>query len=82
MLPAMEEASLPADEEGLEQLCNALDEVVIGAGGRVYLAKDSRLSASSFRQMYQRLDDFLAVRRRVDPDGLVNSDLARRLDLH
>jgi len=69
-------------EEGLEQLCDALDEVVIGAGGRVYLAKDSRLSASSFRQMYPRLGDFLAVRRRVDPDGLFNSDLARRLDLH
>ncbi len=69
-------------EEGLERLCNRLDELVIGAGGRVYLAKDSRLSASSFRQMYPRLDDFLAVRRQVDPEGLFNSDLARRLDLH
>jgi decaprenylphospho-beta-D-ribofuranose 2-oxidase len=69
-------------EEGLGRLCNALDEVVIGAGGRVYLAKDSRLSASAFRQMYPRLDDFLAVRRRVDPGGLFNSDLARRLQLH
>lgn len=68
--------------EGLERLCNDLDEVVIGAGGRVYLAKDSRLSASAFRQMYPRLQDFLAVRRRVDPRGRFNSDLARRLDLH
>ena len=67
---------------GLERLCNALDEVVIGAGGRVYLAKDSRLGASAFRQMYPRLDEFLAVRRRVDPQGMFNSDLARRLDLH
>ncbi len=69
-------------EEGLDRLCNALDEVVIGAGGRVYLAKDSRLSAAAFRQMYPRLDDFLTVRRRADPDGLFTSDLARRLDLH
>jgi decaprenylphospho-beta-D-ribofuranose 2-oxidase len=67
---------------GLERLCNSLDERVIAAGGRVYLAKDSRLSADTFRQMYPRLDDFLAVRRRVDPGGLFNSDLARRLDLH
>jgi decaprenylphospho-beta-D-ribofuranose 2-oxidase len=67
---------------GLERLCNALDERVIAAGGRVYLAKDSRLSAETFRQMYPRLDDFLAVRRRIDPSGLFNSDLARRLDLH
>jgi decaprenylphospho-beta-D-ribofuranose 2-oxidase len=69
-------------EEGLDSLCNTLDELVVAAGGRVYLAKDSRLSASTFRQMYPRLDDFLAVRRKVDPDGLFNSDLARRLQLH
>ena len=58
-------------EQGLEALCDALDEQVIGAGGRVYLAKDSRLSADAFRKMYPRLDDFLAVRREVDPSGPV-----------
>ena len=68
-------------EEGLDRLCNALDELVISAGGRVYLAKDSRLSASAFRQMYPRLGDFLAVRRAVDPAGVFTSDLARRLNL-
>ena len=68
-------------EAGLDTLCDALDEQVVGAGGRVYLAKDSRLSAARFRQMYPRLDDFLAVRRRVDPTHLFNSDLARRLAL-
>jgi decaprenylphospho-beta-D-ribofuranose 2-oxidase len=68
-------------ERGLDKLCNALDEEVVGAGGRVYLAKDSRLSAERFRQMYPRLDDFLTVRREVDPSGMFNSDLARRLKL-
>jgi decaprenylphospho-beta-D-ribofuranose 2-oxidase len=68
-------------EQGLESLCDALDEQVIGAGGRVYLAKDSRLSAEAFRKMYPRLEDFLAVRREVDPSGLFNSDLARRLEI-
>jgi decaprenylphospho-beta-D-ribofuranose 2-oxidase len=67
---------------GLERLCNRLDEVVIGAGGRVYLAKDSRLDADALRRMYPRLGDFLAVRRRIDPEGLFTSDLARRLQLH
>ena len=56
-------------EHGLDRLCDALDEQVSRAGGRVYLAKDSRLSAATFRQMYPRLDDFLAVRREVDPAG-------------
>jgi decaprenylphospho-beta-D-ribofuranose 2-oxidase len=68
-------------EHGLDKLCDALDEQVISVGGRVYLAKDSRLSAEAFRQMYPRLDDFLAVRRQVDPAGLFNSDLARRLEI-
>ena len=68
-------------EQGLDKLCDALDAEVIGAGGRVYLAKDSRLSADTFRAMYPRLEDFLAVRRRVDPGGLFTSDLSRRLDL-
>ena len=68
-------------EHGLDKLCDALDNEVVGAGGRVYLAKDSRLSAAMFRRMYPRLDDFLAVRREVDPTGIFNSDLARRLEL-
>jgi decaprenylphospho-beta-D-ribofuranose 2-oxidase len=68
-------------EDGLDKLCNSLDEMVIAAGGRVYLAKDSRLGAAAFREMYPRLPEFLEVRRAVDPNGLFNSDLARRLRL-
>ncbi|MDN5770783.1 MAG: decaprenylphosphoryl-beta-D-ribose oxidase, partial [Microlunatus sp.] len=67
--------------DGLDRLCHVLDEQVLAAGGRVYLAKDSRLSAATFQAMYPRLDDFLAVRRRVDPDQRFTSDLARRLRL-
>jgi decaprenylphospho-beta-D-ribofuranose 2-oxidase len=68
-------------EDGLERLCNELDEQVVAAGGRIYLAKDSRLGATTFRQMYPRLEDFLRVRRRVDPKSIFTSDLARRLSL-
>jgi decaprenylphospho-beta-D-ribofuranose 2-oxidase len=68
-------------EHALDKLCDALDNEVVGAGGRVYLAKDSRLSAAMFGRMYPRLDEFLAVRRQVDPSGIFNSDLARRLEL-
>ncbi len=31
--------------------------------------------------MYPRLDEWRAVRHRVDPDGVLQSDLARRLGL-
>ncbi|HVK34521.1 MAG TPA: FAD-binding oxidoreductase [Microlunatus sp.] len=68
-------------EDGLDRLCTGLDEQVVAAGGRCYLAKDSRLDAATFRQMYPRLDDFLAVRKRIDPTQVFTSDLSRRLAL-
>ena len=71
----------PADRAWARQALRRAGHEVVGAGGRVYLAKDSRLSAATFRKMYPRLEDFLAVRRRVDPEGIFNSDLARRLEL-
>jgi len=71
---------LPA-HPGLAELLESLDELTVAAGGRVYLAKDARLGAARLREMYPHLDDFLAVRRRVDPAGVFRSDLSRRLEL-
>ena len=48
-------------------------------GGRVYLAKDSRLRPDLLAAMYPRLDDFRALRAELDPRGVITSDLARRL---
>ncbi len=66
---------------GLDALLNHLDQLVLAAGGRVYLAKDSRTSASTIAQMYPRVDEFRAARARFDPTHTFRSDLSRRLDL-
>lgn len=66
---------------GLARLCDELDELVAGAGGRVYLAKDSRLAPDTLAAMYPRLDEWRKVRAAVDPDGVFSSDLAKRLCL-
>jgi len=72
---------LPVNDSGLFALLDRLDEIVIEHGGRVYLAKDARLKPETFRRMYPRLDEWLAVKRRVDPDNHFESDLARRLEI-
>jgi decaprenylphospho-beta-D-ribofuranose 2-oxidase len=72
---------VPIGAADLGGLLDRLDEEVLAAGGREYLAKDSRLSASAIARMYPRLDEWRAVRRTADPDGVFTSDMARRLGL-
>jgi decaprenylphospho-beta-D-ribofuranose 2-oxidase len=72
---------IPAGLPGLGALLDELDEEVAAVGGRVYLAKDSRLRPELVARMYPRLDDFRSLRARYDPHGAITSDLARRLAL-
>ena len=60
-------------------LVDALNELVIAEGGRVYLAKDALTSAAHFRAMEPRLDRFLDIRRAWDPDGRSRSAQSVRL---
>ncbi len=66
---------------GLAAVLDDLDARVVEAGGRVYLAKDGRLSATRFAAMYPRAEEFARMRDRVDPTRILTSDLARRLGL-
>jgi decaprenylphospho-beta-D-ribofuranose 2-oxidase len=72
---------IPATVPGLARLLDDLDELVAGAGGRVYLAKDSRLRPELLPVMYPDLARFAELRARVDPAGVLQSDLRRRLHL-
>ena len=66
---------------GLNEFLNGLDQRVLEFGGRLYTAKDSRTTAETFHAMYPRIDEWIALRRKVDPDGVFASDMARRLEL-
>ncbi len=67
--------------DGTPALTRRLDAMVVDAGGRIYLGKDAFMTAESFRAMYPRLDEWMAVKRRVDPEGRFASDQSRRLGL-
>jgi decaprenylphospho-beta-D-ribofuranose 2-oxidase len=70
---------VPAGAPGLAVALDRLDTLVAEAGGRVYLAKDARLRPDVVEAMYPRLATWRRIRAALDPDGVMRSDLARRL---
>jgi decaprenylphospho-beta-D-ribofuranose 2-oxidase len=72
---------VPAGVDGLAATLDALDEQVLAAGGRLYLAKDSRMSPGMMAASYPRLSEWQSVRDAMDPNGVFTSDQSRRLSL-
>lgn len=61
-------------------LTERLTERVLAGGGKFYFAKDSVLRAADVEQAYgrARIDQFLALKQRTDPNGVLTSDLWTR----
>ncbi len=70
-----------ANRPGLPEFLKQLDAILLEHAGRLYLAKDTATDAATFRAMYPRMDEFLAVKNRLDPEGRLASSMARRLGL-
>jgi decaprenylphospho-beta-D-ribofuranose 2-oxidase len=66
---------------GVHELCEELDELVLAAGGRHYLAKESRATPEVIARGYPRLEEWRKIRAAVDPQGKFASDMSRRLGL-
>ena len=80
----MEGYSLALDfkiEKGLFELLNQLDRVVIKYKGRIYLAKDARVSRSIFEQGYPKIDKFKAIRKKYKLNEKFNSLQSKRIGL-
>jgi decaprenylphospho-beta-D-ribofuranose 2-oxidase len=72
---------MPAGNPELAPALDDLDHEVASAGGRVYLAKDARLGRAAFAAMYPESAPWRGERDRLDPRGVFQSDLGRRLGL-
>lgn len=68
-------------ENSLLPLLEELDAIVLDHGGRLYLAKDARMSEAVFKAGYPRWQEFMAVRERFDPEERFASLLSQRLGL-
>ena len=72
---------MPAGRPGLRAVLDRLDDRVAGSGGRIYLAKDARMSREAFARMYGDLDKWRAVKAEFDPRATFRSDQGLRLEL-
>ena len=69
-----------AMRDDTQSLIDALNELVIGEGGRIYLAKDQLTRPEHFRAMERsRLGPFLEARDRWDPERRIRSAQSVRL---
>jgi FAD/FMN-containing dehydrogenase len=66
---------------GTAALLRRLDAMVLDAGGRIYLGKDSYVEATTFARMYPAVTQWRATKAQLDPRGVFTSDLGRRVGL-
>ena len=72
---------IPTGVAGLGELLDELDAKVVDAGGKIYLAKDSRMNPNLVESMYPLLNEFRKVKSEIDPENVFQSNLSRRLGL-
>ena len=69
------------NRERMVSLARELDEIVLAANGRFYLAKDSTLRPEVTRAYLgtETVNKFLALKQKVDPEYRLQTNMWRRL---
>jgi len=71
----------PNRRADLKDLFFRMNQIVEGAGGKTYLAKDEMLTATHFRRMYPKWKEFDELKKKYDPELIYQSGMYRRLFL-
>lgn len=58
-----------------------LDQIVMKCGGRIYLTKDARMNKEFFRRSYPRLDEFVQIVNKYNPNAKFQSVQSERLSI-
>lgn len=68
----------------MSQMLQDFDKIVVEAGGRFYFAKNSETTAETACRFLgeETVEHFKALKRRTDPDHILESDLYRRVFGH
>jgi len=69
------------NRNGAEKVIRDLENQVVEAEGRIYLAKDSLMVPENVTGMYLEHSDWLKAVTKADPDGAYVTDIVRRLKL-
>jgi FAD/FMN-containing dehydrogenase len=66
---------------GMHQMLQEFDKIVLEAGGRFYFVKNSETTAETARKFFGQatITKFKKLKKRCDPNGLLESDLYRRI---
>ncbi len=63
------------------KLADELDKITLKYEGRFYLAKDSRMSAETFKKSDQRIEKFISFRKKENLIKIFNSSQSNRLKI-
>lgn len=75
---AMDIPHHPDEKEEQNELFRKMNEIVIEAGGIIYLAKDATMTRDEFWKMYN-VDKFLEIKKKYDPAEIFQSDMYVRI---
>jgi decaprenylphospho-beta-D-ribofuranose 2-oxidase len=65
--------------KGLFEFLDELDKIVLDYGGRIYLSKDARMKAETFKKGYMNAEKFEEIIKKYNPGYKVHSLLSDRL---
>jgi decaprenylphospho-beta-D-ribofuranose 2-oxidase len=66
---------------GVKRLIAELEDATVAAGGRLYLAKDALSSGDAIKAMYPDFPKWADAAAKADPEGHLQTDMTRRLNL-